>query len=175
MAVIVSVLAGIWFGGSPSMLLLFAVASAAATTDSLTGRIPNGLTLGGFIAVVVEAATRASPFEQILDALGGAAIVSLLLLSIWLLTYWMTGKPGIGMGDVKLGLVVGGVLGASGLWALYLSALTGAIVGGLGLMLGVTKRTTPLPFAPCIAVGIFLQLWIPFSRAASWLSALIVV
>jgi leader peptidase (prepilin peptidase)/N-methyltransferase len=81
------------------------------------------------------------PFSQIysyefgiliLQLIGGAIIVSLPLLAVFLIT---KGK-GMGFGDVKLTFGMGLVLGLwSGLYALYLSFISGGLVGGIILLL----------------------------------------
>jgi len=94
------------------------------------------------------------------SALLGAVIGYLSLWSI----YWgfklITGKEGIGYGDFKLLATLGGWMGWQALPVIViLSSLSGAIVGGILIILG-RDRTKPIPFGPYLAVaGWITLLW----------------
>ena len=83
----------------------------------------------------------------------GALLWTVVLAVVRAGSIWWTGRPGLGMGDVKLGLVMRLALGWGTLWALYLAAVVGAAVGTAGLASGRWTRSFPLPFAPFIAAG----------------------
>lgn len=87
---------------------------------------------------------------SLLDALIGffAASVPLLLIAI-------LSKGGIGGGDIKLMAVVGIFLGWQGvLLALFIGAVTGAIMGVIGIILKKKKRKDVIPFGPFLCLGI---------------------
>lgn len=79
----------------------------------------------------------------------GAAIGFSLLLAIAVIS-----KGGMGGGDIKLFALLGFVLGTKTvLLAFFLSTLLGALIGIIGLSIGVFKRKKPIPFGPFIATG----------------------
>ncbi|MRG87495.1 prepilin peptidase [Salinibacillus xinjiangensis] len=83
-----------------------------------------------------------------------AFIVALVLL----LLVGIVSKGGMGGGDIKLFAVLGVVLGLEKiLLTFFLSALIGAVFGGIGLIIGKSKRGNPIPFGPYIAVGALLS------------------
>jgi leader peptidase (prepilin peptidase) / N-methyltransferase len=89
------------------------------------------------------------PLSPWWDSLLGATIgfVVLLLISI-------VSKGGMGGGDIKLFALLGFVLGTKlVLMSLFISTVLGALIGIIGIMLGVFERKKPIPFGPFIAVG----------------------
>ncbi|MBI2852170.1 MAG: prepilin peptidase [Chloroflexi bacterium] len=63
-------------------------------------------------------------------------------------------RRGMGMGDVKLGALVGLAAGyPSVLVALLLAVISGGLVAGLLLVLRIKKRSDPIPFAPFLAIS----------------------
>ena len=72
----------------------------------------------------------------------------------------VTGREGLGGGDVKLLAMIGSFVGWEGVpGILFLSALTGTVYG---MALMVLRRdvslTTPLPFAPFLCLGTLLHM-----------------
>lgn len=85
-------------------------------------------------------------------ALGGAAFLLLLRLI----------KPkGMGLGDVKLALLLGAVLGASVIPAMFIAFLVGSILGVvLMARQGAGARKLTIPFGPYLALGAIAALWV---------------
>ena len=82
----------------------------------------------------------------------GAALFLLLLSLIY--------PGGMGLGDVKLALVLGAVLGASVVPALAVAFAAGALLGAVLLVrLGRSARTMAIPFGPFLAAGALVALW----------------
>lgn len=79
---------------------------------------------------------------------------------LWLPAWIAKLRPG--SGDVKLGLLIGLVLGLS--WALYgavVVAFGGALLAGLvGILLKRWDRRSMLPFGPFLALGMIAGLLI---------------
>lgn len=105
------------------------------------------------------------PHLPFLEAVLGA----LLGGGIFFLTGWLyeriTGKRGMGGGDVKLLAMIGAFLGVTSLpYIIFLSASLGTL-GGLGLLLvgggwrGGQWRTTRIPFGPFLAAAALLYLF----------------
>jgi leader peptidase (prepilin peptidase)/N-methyltransferase len=116
--------------------------------------IPNRLVLAGVVCGVVF--SLFVPDVSLWSALLGAASTAGFLLLVALLS-----RGGMGMGDIKLGLVTGLFLG----WPLGLTGLLiGVCLGGfLGIILLASKiksRKDPIPFGPFIALGTLIaMLW----------------
>lgn len=80
--------------------------------------------------------------------IGGGIIVLIAVLS----------RGGMGMGDAKLLLVCGAVLGLTHIIvAFVLACMIGSLIGGLLLLLKITKRKQPIPFGPSLALGIMIS------------------
>lgn len=135
-----------------AMLLL-----TAAEVDRRHGVIPNRLVVTGIVAGLVLAGGLGTLVQG-----GGAALASAGLLGgLRVGSAWLTGRPGIGMGDVKLAVVLGLFLGWETLWVLYLAAVLGGTWGLVGLCTGRMHGATRLPFAPFMAAGAGLDVfWI---------------
>jgi leader peptidase (prepilin peptidase)/N-methyltransferase len=70
---------------------------------------------------------------------------------------------GMGMGDVKLALMMGFYLGKSVLVALFLGFLMGALTGVVLMVTGVKGRKSRIPFGPFLATGGIIALfWGPW-------------
>jgi len=62
--------------------------------------------------------------------------------------------PGLGMGDVKLGLLLGAALGTNVVGAVLIGTVAAAIFGGvLVLRGGAQARKTAIAFGPFLALG----------------------
>jgi leader peptidase (prepilin peptidase)/N-methyltransferase len=125
-------------------VLVLVVLSAV---DIAERRLPNRIVLPCAAAVLV-AQTALYPdraLEWILAAVGAA-----LVLLVPLLIH----PAGLGMGDVKLGLLLGAALGSTVVTALLIGFLAAAVYA-LGLLarhgLGARRRT--IPFGPFLAFG----------------------
>jgi leader peptidase (prepilin peptidase) / N-methyltransferase len=122
-------------------------------------RLPDPLTLGGAAAVLALLAARGALTADVAPTvhglLGAAAMAGILL------AFHLASPSGMGFGDVKLGLLLGLVVGARSLdlvlVALLLAGLLGAL-GGLVLMLRHRRRDVTLPFGPYLVAGAALAL-----------------
>ena len=97
-----------------------------AVTDVRTHRLPNTLVLPGLLltAWALVGTFLAGPPSDALAGLGGAAAVAAVLGA-----GWATGL--VGMGDVKLGVWLGGVAGMLGMPAHPAALAQGAIAGAV--------------------------------------------
>ena len=66
---------------------------------------------------------------------------------------------GMGMGDVKMGGMLGAFLGPYAALAVFLGALIGAITGGLVMAAGKMHRRSALPFGLFMALGGIISLF----------------
>ncbi|MFT4412800.1 prepilin peptidase [Fredinandcohnia humi] len=86
----------------------------------------------------------------------GAIVGFSLLLLIAIIS-----KGGMGGGDIKLFAVIGLIVG----WKLvllsfFLSTLSGALLGGIGMLFRKIKRGKPFPFGPFIIIGTLLAYYV---------------
>jgi leader peptidase (prepilin peptidase) / N-methyltransferase len=80
--------------------------------------------------------------------LGG--VLGLAVMALPFIVY----RRGMGMGDVKLGALIGLMTGyPSVLVALLLAMVSGGLVAAVLLVSGARKRTDPIPFGPFLAAG----------------------
>lgn len=130
----------------PTVLLCILV--PAALTDLQTRRIPNLLTGGGLVLVLLVTAI----FEP-------RSATERLIFSLAAFTFFLAAallRPGgIGLGDVKLIAVVGAALGGASVAAIGLALIGGALAGiAIAARHGWRRaRTATLPLAPFLAAG----------------------
>lgn len=88
------------------------------------------------------------------DALIGIGIGGGILFLIALIYRQLTGKDGMGMGDVKLLAMIGALIGWQGVvFTIFCSSVTGTLVGLLLMALSGGGLKTRLPFGPFLALG----------------------
>ncbi len=92
--------------------------------------------------------------------LGGALVALLLFGGLYLLGRLLFGRGALGLGDVKLAVVIGLITGYP---AVMQALLLGAVLGAVAAMyLLVTRRAglkSTTAYAPYLAVGAMLALW----------------
>lgn len=157
------------FGWSVEALryaVLAAVVIAAAEIDRQHGIIPNRLVAAGAVLglALVGVTEQAALGTYVLAA--GASGGLLLLIREG--SYLVFGRAGMGMGDVKLAAMMGLYLGWATLWVFYLAVMIGGIIGLAGLLTGRLSRTSRLPFAPFLAAGVGLHLFVVPPSILSW-------
>ena len=70
------------------------------------------------------------------------------------------GRPALGLGDAKLGAMMGAWLGPAGLGAgVILAVFSGALIGAIGRLTGRLGPHQPFPFGPFLALGA-VTVWI---------------
>jgi leader peptidase (prepilin peptidase)/N-methyltransferase len=80
---------------------------------------------------------------------------------------------GMGMGDVKLGAVMGIFLGPAVVAALLIAFLLGGVVAAAILVRdGGSARKRAIPFAPFLAVGGAVAVWLGDSMVDSYVDAI---
>jgi len=94
------------------------------------------------------------PGLGVIRALAGGAL-GLAVMALPLIIY----RRGMGMGDVKLGALVGLMTGFPlVIIALFLSVVAGGLVGAILLVFKIKKRKDPIPFAPFLATSAMVTL-----------------
>jgi leader peptidase (prepilin peptidase)/N-methyltransferase len=125
--------------------------------------LPDGITLplmwAGLLTAVLVGPVAGSPIPvSSRDAIIGAAAGYISLWVVFHAFRLITGKEGMGYGDFKLFAALGAWLG----WKLLplvilLSAVTGAVLGILMIVLRGRDRSAPMPFGPYLAAAGWLD------------------
>ncbi len=104
--------------------------------------------LGGTISLPGEA------LSKVVSSLAGGAL-GLAAMALPFIIY----RRGMGMGDLKLGTLVGLMTGYPlVIVAVLLSWITGGLVGAILLVFKIKKRKDPIPFAPFLATSAMVTL-----------------
>ncbi len=146
-------------------LVLGSMLAAVTITDLDRQVIPNRVLLVGALAGLTMAAATdpAGLPERAIAAVGAGA---------FLLAAALVHPGGMGMGDVKLGAVMGIFLGRGVAAALLVAFGVGAVVGvAILLRGGAAARKRAIPFAPFLAIGGAVGLWVGDAMVAAYLDA----
>jgi len=113
--------------------------------------VPDRIVLPATVLVLVAQTLRTPSLEWLLCALGASLFLFLAVLAY---------PAGMGMGDVKLALLMGAALGKLVAVALMLG-MVAALVPGLYLLArhGQAARKMAIPFAPFLALGSIVALF----------------
>jgi len=135
--------------------LIVAALLICTATDLLRYRVPNAITYPGTLLALLAALVLSPETADILNALLAAALAGLFFFIMALAT-----RGGIGLGDVKLAMLIGAVLG---LQASYIALLLGVVAAGAVIfvlvLLRLIGRRQAIPYAPFLAlaaVGVLL-------------------
>lgn len=145
-------------------LLVFVWALVVATTIDLEFRlIPNRLTYRlplALLPLVVAAAWTDGAWGDLRRGLITAVAVPGVMLLLSEGFRLLRGQPGIGMGDIKLALSIGlvvGYLGGLEIVVFAYGSIISAVVIAVGLMLaGRARLASRIPFGPYLALGALL-------------------
>lgn len=158
----------VWhFGVSVQLLPALTLASMLwmlAFIDIEYGLLPDALTLPGIAAGIAFNLWLGDPLASVVGAAGGYA-------SFWLVAkafLWLRGMEGLGYGDFKLLAMLGAFFGWQALpFIVFAAAASGAMIGGLYLIISRQHARIPIPFGPYLAAaGMLWLLWGP-----GWLQA----
>jgi leader peptidase (prepilin peptidase)/N-methyltransferase len=160
---LVEALTGVLFAGAAyefglsmellSALTLILALIALAGTDLEHRLLPNAIVgpaaLVGFTLSVLDSPERWWVY-----------LVSALAVASGLFALAIAYPGGMGMGDVKMGGMLGAFLGPYAALAVFLGALCGAITGGLLMAAGKMQRRHALPFGVFMALGGIVTLFL---------------
>ena len=136
-----------------SALALILALIALAGTDLEHRLLPNAIVgpaaLVGFTLSVLDSPERWWVY-----------LVSALAVAGGLFALAFAYPGGMGMGDVKMGGMLGAFLGPYAALAVFLGALCGAITGGLLMAAGKMQRRHALPFGVFMALGGIVALFV---------------
>lgn len=141
--------AALWFGVGlqlVSALVLVAALIALAGTDLEHRLLPNAIVgpaaLVGLTLSIISEPERWWAYPVSAVAIAGGLFGLALLY-----------PGGMGMGDVKMGGMLGAFLGPYGALAIFVGAFVGALAGGLLMAAGKMRRKSALPFGVFMAIG----------------------
>lgn len=99
------------------------------------------------------------PLPGIISGIMGAAMGLVLILIVYFLALWVYKREGIGVGDIKLAILMGLVTGSEMvILAITLGAILGGIVGIILLLTKIKKRRETVPLGPFLAIATMLTL-----------------
>lgn len=143
------------------MITLLSLLFVVAFTDFKKYIIPNKVLLVGIalrcIYYIVELLTKTDAFWSILKN----DLIACLIAFLFLIVGVFIVKNGLGMGDVKLILVMCLYQGTYGIVSSMFCSLIVAFFLSLGLLIMKKKtRKDAMPFAPSILIGTFISIFI---------------
>ncbi len=122
--------------------------------------IPNAITLPGIPLGLCAALVAPPPSWQ--DALAGVGLVGGMLYALSFGYELLTGRIGLGMGDVKLVALLGSFFGLEpALGILVLASLLGLLQAGWLALRGRAGRLTQIPFGPPLVLAAIVHLFRP--------------
>jgi leader peptidase (prepilin peptidase)/N-methyltransferase len=105
----------------------------------------------GVAGVVGDDPSVPLALRTLLASLGGLAVGGSVTWGIRALGGWVFAREAMGFGDVKLMMMIGAFLGwQQALLTLLLGCVLGALIGGVGALLGGASK---IPFGPYLALG----------------------
>ena len=135
------------------LFLLFAATLVTISFIDLDHQIiPDVLSIPGIVAGLAAAFIpgNVSWFDSIIGIIGGGGTLFL----VGLIYEKLTGKQGMGGGDVKLLAMIGAWMGWRSLpFVLLVSSLTGAIIGSIFLLAAGKGYRVKIPFGPFLSLG----------------------
>lgn len=147
-------IAALVYGADPRLLVgwgFFAVLIAITLIDLEHYIIPDRIVLPAAV-IGLAASIALDPgrwWVYLVSGLGASLFLFLLAL------FW---PGGMGMGDVKMALLMGFVLGPAVIVAIFLAFLAGAAISIVLLLLRLKTRKDKIPFGPYLALGSTLAL-----------------
>ncbi|MGH1363649.1 MAG: prepilin peptidase [Calditrichia bacterium] len=149
----------IYFGFSLQALSVLIIGSVLATIlviDWQHYRIPNFLVATAGVILLIQGFVEDQFAVRLLDGF----MASALLLLIRRVGNYCLGRESMGLGDVKLGMVIGMALGISGFLAsLFLASTLGLLYAGLTYLYDKKRINNELPFGSFLCASTILLLF----------------
>ncbi len=171
---VVEVITGLLFGAVawvwgldpllPALLVLTWSLVVATAIDLEHRIIPNRLTfrLPVVLLPLLVFAAAMDGWSDLLRAVIAAIAVPGVMLALSELFRLLRGQPGIGMGDIKLAISLGLVIGYLGGFELvvfaYATIISAVVIAIVLLLAGKAKLASRIPFGPYLAVGAMVVL-----------------
>ncbi|MFQ5581905.1 MAG: prepilin peptidase [Mariprofundaceae bacterium] len=125
--------------------------------DLETGLLPDAITLPGIAIGLLLSFWTGNPLDSLIGAIAGYSLFWLVARAF----LFVTGREGMGYGDFKLLAMLGAFFGWQALpFIVFVSAFSGAIIGGAYLLLSRRHMRAEIPFGPYLAIaGMLWLLW----------------
>jgi len=149
------------FGLSLSFAALFLFCSALVVITFIDLEhqiIPDRISLPGIVAGLLFSFFL--PWQTWLGSLVGILLGGGSLLLVASCYQWLTGKEGMGGGDIKLLAMMGAFLGWKAVpFIIFASSLTGSVVGISVMLIHKKDAKLAIPFGPYLAFGAVLYIF----------------
>jgi leader peptidase (prepilin peptidase)/N-methyltransferase len=149
------------FGPTLTFLALFLFCSALVVITFIDLEhqiIPDEISLSGIVIGFVFSFIL--PWQTWLNSLLGILLGGGSLLLVAYSYQWLTGKEGMGGGDIKLLAMMGAFLGwKSVLFIVFASSLIGSVVGVTMMLVQKKDSKLAIPFGPYLAFGAVLYIF----------------
>lgn len=120
--------------------------------------LPDEFTLSGIVIGLVGAALN--PDRSFLEAFYGVLFGGGFLWALAWIYFLLTGKEGMGGGDIKLLAWIGAVIGWKAIpFVIMSSAIIGSVVGLVAAARSKEGLSTAIPFGPWLALGAVLYIF----------------
>lgn len=167
---LMSVALFIRLGPSPqyAMFLLFSASLVTISFIDLHHKIiPDVISLPGIVVGLGFSffpAALVSWSDSLIGMIGGGGFFYLLAI----LFERVTGKEGMGGGDIKLVAMIGAWMGWRGLpFIILIASVSGILIGGISLLATRQGVRTKIPFGPFLALGALLYFFLGY-ELLSW-------
>ena len=154
----------------PAFLYFAAIGIALAMIDIDTKRLPDKIVLPSY-PVLAVLLTAAAWGEGDWWSLARAAIGAAALFAFYFVLAFAY-PAGMGLGDVKLAGLLGGLLGYLSWTTLLIGAFAGFVLGSLGGVVVLAtggNRKTAIPFGPYMIAGTVLAIFVAHPLADAYL------
>jgi leader peptidase (prepilin peptidase)/N-methyltransferase len=159
------------FGPSFALVYYFLFAAALLTVifiDLHHQIIPDKISLPGIVIGFLGSFFN-HPHVTWQQSVLGLLIGGGILYSVAAGYALLTGKDGMGGGDIKLLAMIGAFLGwQSLLYIVFASSLSGAIIGGAALLVQKKDRQTRIPFGPFLSLAALSWLFFQGGILTAW-------
>jgi len=149
------------FGPTLTFLVLFLFCSALVVITFIDLEhqiIPDEISLSGIVIGFV--CSFFLPWQTWINSLLGILLGGGSLLMVAYGYQWLTGKEGMGGGDIKLLAMMGAFLGwKSVLFIVFASSLIGSVVGVTMMLVQKKDSKLAIPFGPYLAFGAVLYIF----------------
>lgn len=141
----------------PALSLFAASGAVLSWIDIRTRLLPRKIVypvLGVTFVLIVLSALVTTHYAGVLTGILGAAITAGFFYLVALAT------GGVGLGDIRLGLLTGLVAGWVGPLAIAQALLATAVLGAIGgLVVWLRRRQMSIPYGPAMVLGTFVTIW----------------
>ena len=114
--------------------------------------IPNSISLPGIVLFFIASLTI--PTVSIKDSLIGILTGGSILFLVAEIYFRLTGKEGMGGGDIKLLAMIGALIGWQGvIFTIFVSSLIGTIIGIIVMLIQGKNLKLAIPFGPFLSMA----------------------